>query len=66
MLLGSCLGNHDGDTEDNVDWKGNLSFTYESGDTLKSFFFVHNCQNYRKRKSGTRLYISKKKKENIK
>ena len=36
VVLGS-LRNHDGDAEDNVDWKMNLYFTYESRDTLKSF-----------------------------
>ena len=34
-LLGS-LRNHDGDAKDNVDYKMNLHFTYESRDTLKS------------------------------
>ena len=31
------LRNHDGDAEDNVDWKINLCFIYESRDTLKLF-----------------------------
>ena len=37
LLLVGSLRNHDGDAEDNVDWKMNLYFTYESRDTLKSF-----------------------------
>ena len=35
-IIGS-LRNHDGDAEDNVDWKINLCFIYESRDTLKLF-----------------------------
>ena len=36
QIIGS-LRNHDGDAEDNVEYKMNLYFTYESRDTPKSF-----------------------------
>ena len=53
QIIGS-LRNHDGDAEDNVEYKMNLYFTYESRDTPKSFTLFITVKTISKLKAKQR------------
>ena len=55
-ILGS-LRNHDGDAEENVDYKLNFYFTYESRATIKSFALFITVETIAKLNPETKRYI---------